>query len=179
MGCCAVRFLLAIEFFNLNSEICCLCSNRILRVVQFIENGGKLCTCRKVSACLKVQVEPESNSVCVKFLWETIWRLLTPIQSSLSFIMQLYRTCMQIFAVLLKLFAFTFRRYNEFFVLQSKLKEFHGTITILFEGIDSGTYSKKWLPKQLRRSSLDYAQIRFFYFHTIASVTTTAIMGLN
>lgn len=52
---------------------------------------------------------------------------------------------MQIFAVLLKLFAFTFRRYNEFFVLQSKLKEFHGTITILFEGIDSGTYSKKWL----------------------------------
>ena len=50
---------------------------------------------------------------------------------------------MQIFAVLLKLFAFTFRRYNEFFVLQSKLKEFHGTITIQFEGIDSGTYSKK------------------------------------
>lgn len=144
MGCCAVRFLLAIKYFNLTSEICFLCPNRILRFFQFIDVmvPGRLCTCRKVSRCLKVQAEPESNSVCMKFLWETIWRRVTPMQSSLTFVMQLYWTCMRIFGVLLKLFAFTFRRYNEFFVLQSKLKEFHGRITILFKG-----YTQEHIPR--------------------------------
>lgn len=49
---------------------------------------------------------------------------------------------MRIFAFPLKLFSLTFRRYNEFFVLQSKLKEFHGRITILFEGIHAGPYPR-------------------------------------